>query len=194
MLAQTPNTLYSSTSEMDDSQAEPPVYCHESNRRGRPAPFTFVSLNSFNSSWREEEGGCKTNERSEQRSSFFVPGTSQWAAAKREPMCREQMLKKHTSPCFWQWTQRCKWRVWGGWRGTNRHYIDKTHRGHWTRQWIAPGQLNPQADPSHVPVHSLPFTDFRQLLRVPHLWRGSTGEEQHHGVECIARVFGRTMV
>lgn len=88
LLAQTPNTLYSSTSEMDENPAEPTVYCHESNRRGQPDPFTFISLNSFNSSWREEEGGCKTNEKSEQRSSFCPRNKS---TSSKDSQCRQRL-------------------------------------------------------------------------------------------------------
>lgn len=71
------------------TQRSPLSIAMKSNRRGRPDPFTFVSLNSFNSSWREEEGGCKTNERSEQRSSFCPRNKSM---SSKDSQCRQQRL------------------------------------------------------------------------------------------------------
>lgn len=83
VLAQT-HSIQAPARKMDGKKPpkpRPPVYCREkSNRRGRPDPFTFVCLNSFNSSWREEEGGCKMNERSEQEEFIWSQETSQWAA------------------------------------------------------------------------------------------------------------------
>lgn len=77
------------------TQRSPLSIAMKSNRRGQPDPFTFVSLNSFNSSWREEEGGCKTNERSEQRSSFCPRNKSM---SSKDSQCRQQRLT--SSPHF----------------------------------------------------------------------------------------------
>lgn len=65
------------------TQQSPLSIAMNSNRRGQPDLFTFVSLNSFNSSWREEEGGCKTNERSEQE---FILSQEQVNEQQRQPM------------------------------------------------------------------------------------------------------------
>lgn len=77
------------------TQRSPLSIATGSNSRGRPDPFTFVSLNGFNSSWREDEGvgvggwGCKMNERGEQRSSF-CPSKQQKTAT-----CQQQRSSPH---------------------------------------------------------------------------------------------------
>lgn len=89
MLAQTPNTLYSSTSEMNENPAEPPVYCHE-KATGEGSQTHLPSSASIASIVAEEKrGGCKTNERSEQRSSVCPRNNS---ISSKDSQCRQQKV------------------------------------------------------------------------------------------------------
>lgn len=84
----TQHTLFKHQRDEWKPSGAPCLLPWKSNRRGQPDPFTFVSLNSFNSSWREE-GGCKTNERSEQRSSVCPRNNS---ISSKDSQCRQQKV------------------------------------------------------------------------------------------------------
>lgn len=119
-----PNTQHTQRdgwTKQKETQRGPLSVAAGSDSRGRPDPFTFVSLNGFNSSWRGERGGLQNEwERWAEEFQYFCPRTqsqrvAETARAQRQQQQQQQHVYVIYNHSVWGWMLATKRR--GGGEG-----------------------------------------------------------------------------